>query len=453
MTQEKELKQAINLIEAGNKSEALPILKTILKKDRNNELAWIWLSGCVDKSEDKIFCFTEALRVNPNNETTKVHLHRLEENIKELQQQEYKNKIEKLFLEIRENSEINTVLENFFPRIPMIIFLRREYYSLFEYVFTKDYDIGQKNLWSSDADLRNARDLFESCIHHPGVPYLSPALKVVSCLNKVNSFVNDDLVKMKKFLKRMIVYENDCDYTFILLRLLQCTAPSYYSQVFMQICNADFGNIEELSLEECLFLYFSKVNNQAFDNLFEDPSISLFTYFILNYKKFGNVENIDYYNYIKRRDELIKLLNEKKEDFDYRIFEASIKKKAQIIEEGCSITDVDLMSGEDFEKFVAKIFTKLGYMTIVTKHSGDFGVDVIAEKDGTKIAIQAKCFANPVSNSAIQEITAGMNYYKCQKGVVVTNRTFTKAAIELARSNSIQLWDRKILIEKISEIF
>ena len=111
------------------------------------------------------------------------------------------------------------------------------------------------------------------------------------------------------------------------------------------------------------------------------------------------------------------------------------------------------MNGKEFENFVAKLFSKMGYVTEVTKHSGDFGVDVIAEKDGKKIGIQAKCYTNSVSNSAIQEITAGIKYYDCQKGIVVTNSTFTKAAIELARINSIQLWDRKMLEEKIFELF
>jgi HJR/Mrr/RecB family endonuclease len=67
--------------------------------------------------------------------------------------------------------------------------------------------------------------------------------------------------------------------------------------------------------------------------------------------------------------------------------------------------------------------------------------------------IPTKCYAGSVSNSAVQEIVAGMKYYNCQRGVVVTNSTFTKAATELARKNTIQLWDRKILEEKISEIF
>ena len=206
-------------------------------------------------------------------------------------------------------------------------------------------------------------------------------------------------------------------------------------------------------MEECLFVYFNKCKN-VFDDIIGDPGISFITYYMIHNEQFiGDVENIDYLNYVNRRDELIQLLNNKKEDFEYRIFEAKMKNKTQQNEDGYSIHDVDLMSGEEFEKFVAKIFSKMGYVSEVTKHTGDFGVDVIAEKDGMKIAIQAKCYTGSVSNSAVQEIVAGMKYCSCQRGVVVTNSTFTKAAIELARSNSIQPWDRKILEEKISEIF
>jgi HJR/Mrr/RecB family endonuclease len=127
-------------------------------------------------------------------------------------------------------------------------------------------------------------------------------------------------------------------------------------------------------------------------------------------------------------------------------------KKPVSNEKSITIVDVDLMSGDEFEQFVANLFTKMGYATKVTPHSRDFGVDVIAERDGIKIGIQAKRYTNPVSNSAIQEIVAGMNYYHCQKGVAVSNQIFTKAAIELAQVNSIQLWDRNILIEKISDL-
>jgi hypothetical protein len=79
MSQEQEdLKQAIALIKTGKTSEAVPILKNILKTNRNDEPSWLWLAYCVDSTDDKTFCFREALRINPNNERTKKALEQLD---------------------------------------------------------------------------------------------------------------------------------------------------------------------------------------------------------------------------------------------------------------------------------------------------------------------------------------------------------------------------------------
>ena len=110
-----------------------------------------------------------------------------------------------------------------------------------------------------------------------------------------------------------------------------------------------------------------------------------------------------------------------------------------------------MMSGKEFEEFICKMFKSMGYISEVTKQSGDQGLDVIAEKNGVKIGIQAKCYSNTVGNSAIQEAVAGKNYYGCQKVIVVTNNNFTAAAIELAECNDVILWNREILKEKIKE--
>lgn len=111
------------------------------------------------------------------------------------------------------------------------------------------------------------------------------------------------------------------------------------------------------------------------------------------------------------------------------------------------------MNGCDFENFVALLFTKMGYETIVTKGSGDQGIDVIAEKNNVKIGVQAKCYSGSVSNSAIQEVVAGAQHYGCDKSIVITNNVFSKSAIDLAQSNNVILWDRTILKDKIIEVF
>lgn len=114
-----------------------------------------------------------------------------------------------------------------------------------------------------------------------------------------------------------------------------------------------------------------------------------------------------------------------------------------------TISDIDLMSGIEFEKYISRLFQSWGYKSHTTQETNDQGVDVIAEKNGVKIAIQTKCYNGVVGNSAIQEIVAGMKFYDADKAMVITNSTFTKSAIELAKKNNVQLWDRKTIIEKI----
>lgn len=115
-----------------------------------------------------------------------------------------------------------------------------------------------------------------------------------------------------------------------------------------------------------------------------------------------------------------------------------------------SIFDVDLMSGLEFEQFVAELFEKKGYKAEITKASGDQGIDVIAEKGGKRIGIQAKCYSGTVGNSAIQEAVAGKQFYNCDKVMVVTNNYFTSSAIELASANEVILWNRDTLNENIN---
>ena len=110
------------------------------------------------------------------------------------------------------------------------------------------------------------------------------------------------------------------------------------------------------------------------------------------------------------------------------------------------------MSGAEFENFITYMFNQLGYKATHTKLSGDQGLDVIAIKGNTKIAIQCKCFHGSVGNHAIMEAFAGAKYYNADKCMVVTNSTFTKSARELANKNGVVLWDRKVLKEKLEEI-
>ena len=113
-----------------------------------------------------------------------------------------------------------------------------------------------------------------------------------------------------------------------------------------------------------------------------------------------------------------------------------------------NVSMVDGMEGHEFEHFCADLLRKNGFADVsVTRGSGDQGVDVLATKGGIKYAIQCKNYASPLSNTPVQEVSAGKIFYNCHVGVVLTNSTFTPGAISLANATGVLLWDRSTLAE------
>jgi len=74
--------------------------------------------------------------------------------------------------------------------------------------------------------------------------------------------------------------------------------------------------------------------------------------------------------------------------------------------------------------------------------TGDYGVDLIAKKDGLRIAVQCKRLAKAVGVAAVQQVVAGALHHGCNRTVVVTNQTFTKAARQLASTHQCRLVGR-----------
>ncbi|MEZ3464013.1 MAG: restriction endonuclease [Lachnospiraceae bacterium] len=114
--------------------------------------------------------------------------------------------------------------------------------------------------------------------------------------------------------------------------------------------------------------------------------------------------------------------------------------------------ELDAMDGLDFEYYCADLLAADGFVDVkVTRSSGDYGVDILAEKDGVTYAIQCKRYTGLVGVKAVQEAYAGRDYYDRMVGAVLTNQYFTKPAVQAARKLKILLWDRDYLqdMEKI----
>lgn len=112
----------------------------------------------------------------------------------------------------------------------------------------------------------------------------------------------------------------------------------------------------------------------------------------------------------------------------------------------------DEMDGHDFEYYCAGLLEKHGFCEVeVTRGSGDYGVDILAQKEGVTYAVQCKRYNGPVGVKAVQEAYAGRDYYDRMVGCVLTNQYFTKAAVEAAQKLKILLWDGGYLEELENE--
>ena len=114
---------------------------------------------------------------------------------------------------------------------------------------------------------------------------------------------------------------------------------------------------------------------------------------------------------------------------------------------------LDEMEGLDFEYYCAELLKSHGFVDVeVTRGSGDYGIDILAEKEGVTYAIQCKRYNGPVGVKAIQEAYAGRDYYDRMVGCVLTNQYFTQPAVEAAKKLKILLWDRGYLESMLEEM-
>jgi len=99
----------------------------------------------------------------------------------------------------------------------------------------------------------------------------------------------------------------------------------------------------------------------------------------------------------------------------------------------------EYMSPIDYELYCSEILSNCGWDTKITKATGDQGVDVLAKREESILAVQCKLYSSPVGNKAVQEIYSGAEYVGADIAAVVSNAGYTKSAKELASSLGVKL--------------
>ena len=100
------------------------------------------------------------------------------------------------------------------------------------------------------------------------------------------------------------------------------------------------------------------------------------------------------------------------------------------------------MTPDQYEKYVANFFQNKGYKVKQTPYSNDYGVDVFAEKNKEKIAIQAKMFSNSnrkINRQMVMEFYGAKDFFNCNKGIIVTDGEIIQNAKDVAEKLGIEI--------------
>lgn len=100
------------------------------------------------------------------------------------------------------------------------------------------------------------------------------------------------------------------------------------------------------------------------------------------------------------------------------------------------------MKPYEFEQLVCDHYNRMGYRATTTSLTGDYGVDVFAEKENEKIGVQAKMYGGSVrkvNRQTMMELYGAAAYFDCTKAVLATDGEVLADAKEVANKLGIEI--------------
>jgi restriction system protein len=114
-------------------------------------------------------------------------------------------------------------------------------------------------------------------------------------------------------------------------------------------------------------------------------------------------------------------------------------------------TDFDFMDEAVFERYLALLFTRMGYQ-VRRVHYADNVSTLMATSNGVSYVIQARRNRRKVGIRAIEDAIATRKHLKCERAIVVTNHFFSSQARQIAKANQVLTLDRYDLIREMKRM-
>lgn len=410
----------------------LNLIKTIMSKGTEIEVNILLENsdGIYFTIEDTRFCMSREKYGLVNAFYARLNKSFIDERI------EFKEKVLREVEELKKESFVESIFENYIEDVSSYYFMNYKLIWGIELLIERESKIGKFLLKSESRYRKTLISTTEKKEDGRICTYEN-----IENYELLKDYMENHFKLMSRLIGKKFNYDEQFA-TYITYELINIFVVKYFSNEWKREYNEFFYDISDISINDAIVRFCCIDNINPTDLL----NVGKIIYFLMYNKKFD-----DNTEYLENYDVVVGEINSDMENKKLLEFEKNMIRGKK--NKSYSIEIIDLMNGQEFENFVSMMFGKMGYDCEVTKASRDQGIDVVASKNQIKIGIQAKCYSNKVSNSAIQEVVTGMKYYNCDKGIVVTNNYFTSSAIEIAQVHNITLWDRDMLKIKINEIF
>jgi restriction system protein len=100
------------------------------------------------------------------------------------------------------------------------------------------------------------------------------------------------------------------------------------------------------------------------------------------------------------------------------------------------------MNPREFEELVCEHFYQQGYNVKVTSYSNDYGVDVFADREKEKIAIQVKMYGHTtrkINRQMVMELHGAKDFFDCTKAIIATDGSLLSDALIVAEKLKIEI--------------
>ena len=107
--------------------------------------------------------------------------------------------------------------------------------------------------------------------------------------------------------------------------------------------------------------------------------------------------------------------------------------------------DINSLDGHQFEDLIEALVRKMGFTVEERKLTADGGIDLLAHSHEPlfegKYIIQCKRYAQKVPEPPLRDLYGVVHSRNANKGILITNSSFTQAAINFAKDKQLELID------------